>query len=163
MKQESPLVARLVLGVIATMVLAIPFGVNLKESHDVEMLRRSSRSVQATVTSKSCGNHYRLGYSYTVGGQKYSGMDTVGESICNTAKLGDEITVIYAAEKPAFSKSRPVGFYGGSVGGNFFALFLLSLFAIVVIFRVTRMDVDSSSVEHRSFRLTRKKISTLRK
>lgn len=158
MEQESPLVARLVLSVIAIMVLAIPFGINLKESLDVGVLRRSSRSVQATVTSKTCQNHSRLSYSYTVDGRKYSGMDTFDKAVCETAEIGDEIPIIYAAEKPGFSKSRPVDFYEGTVGGNFFALFLLSLCAIVIIFRVTRIDVDGpESVEHRSFRLTRKK------
>lgn len=158
MKQESPLVARLVLGAVALMVLAIPVGINLKESHDLEVLRRSSHPTYATVTRKWCENHYQLGYSYTVDGRKYSGTGSLPGNVCATVELGQEIPIIYAAEHPQFSKSIPIDVSEGYVSGNFFALGLLSLAAIVLVFRVTRLDVDRSSVvKHRSFRLTRKK------
>lgn len=144
MKQESPLVARLVLCVVAIMVLAIPVGINLKESHDLKVLRRSSHPTYATVTSKWCENHYQLRYSYTVDGRKYSGTGSLPGNVCGAVELGQEIPIIYAGERPQFSKSVPLDLSEGYVSGNFFALGLLSLAAIVLVFRVTRIDVDPS-------------------
>lgn len=142
MKPNSPLVARVVLGVVAAMAISIPLAITLQELHGLALLQKTEQLADGRVTKKNCENHGKLTYSYTVNGHVYRGTGTLLGKSCIDVRVGDIINIIYSAEKPQLSRSDSLESWRDNIFGSLFALSLISLAAAIVIFHITRVDVD---------------------
>lgn len=142
MKSDSPLAARIVLGIVAAMAMSIPVAINMKEEHDLALLQKTAQVADGRVTKIHCENHGRLAYSYIVNGHVHGGAGTLVGKSCADVRIGDEIKIIYSAEKPQLSRCDSLESWQGMIHGNFFALALISLAGVIVIFRITRIDVE---------------------
>ena len=145
MTPESPLVARIALGIVAVMALSIPLGITLHEAHELALLERTARTTEGSVTKKNCENHGKLAYSYLVNAHVYKGIGTILSKPCDDVKVGDSIGIIYSAQKPQLSRSDSLATWRDSISGSLFALALLSLAAAIGIFRITRIDQDDQA------------------
>jgi hypothetical protein len=142
MKSDSPLAARIALGVVAAMAISIPLAIKLQEAHQLALLQKTEQLTDGSVTKKNCENHGKLAYTYTVNGHVYAGSGTLLGKSCIDVKVGDSINIIYSAEKPQLSRCDSLESWQSSIFGSLFALALISLAAAVVIFRITRVDVE---------------------
>lgn len=141
MKSDSPLAARIVLGVVAAMAISIPLGITLKEAHELALLRKTAQVTGGSVTKKYCENHGKLVYSYTVNRHVYRGTGTLLGKSCLDVTVGDSIDIVYSEEKPQLSRCDSLDSWRTSIVGSFFALVFISLMAVIVIFRITRTDI----------------------
>lgn len=142
-KSESPLAARISLGIVATIALSIPLGIALKETADLTLLQHTLNVTDATVIKKSCENHGKLAYSYAVEGKAYRGSGTLPGRSCDDVTVGESIEIMYSTEKPQLSRSDSLASWQSTIHGNLFGLFLIAIAAAVVIFHITRIDDES--------------------
>lgn len=142
MKSDSPLAARIVIGIVAAMTMSIPVAINMKEAHDLGLLQKTAQVTNGRVTKKYCENHGRLVYSYVVNGNVHGGAGTLVGKSCADVRIGDDIKIIYSAEKPQLSRCDSLASWQGMINGNFFALALIGLAGVIVIFRITRINVE---------------------
>jgi hypothetical protein len=65
-------------------------------------LANAGVSTQALVTKTTCGDHSKIFYRFTAGGQSIDGYGDAGHGNppCNTLKPGDPIQVVYLANGP---------------------------------------------------------------
>ena len=141
-KSESPLVARIVLGVVAAMAISIPVAITLQEAQALAFLKKTAQVTGGSVTKKYCANHGKLAYSYTVNGHVYSGLGTRSDKSCVDVRIGDGINVIYSTEKPQLSRCDSLESWKGNIFGSFVMLAFVSLVAVVAIVRITRIDTE---------------------
>jgi len=146
MTSHSPLIARIALGIVAAMALAIPFGITLHDAHEFGLLEQTARTTDARVTKKNCANHGRLAYSYMVDAHVYSGTGTITGRSCDDVKAGDSIDIIYSVQKPQLSRCDSWAAWRDQIFGSFIALALISLAAALIIFRITRVDIETRTV-----------------
>jgi hypothetical protein len=143
MTSDSPVIARIALGIVAAMALAIPFGITLLDAHEFELLEQTARTTDGRVTKKNCANHGRLAYSYVVDARVYSGAGTILGRSCDDVKIGDSIDIIYSVQKPRLSRCDSLATWRDQIFGSFLALALISLAAAIIIFRITRIDIET--------------------
>jgi hypothetical protein len=142
MTSDSPLAARVVLGILAAFALSIPLGVTLHDAHELTLLENTAHNTDGRVTKKHCKNHGKVAYSYVVDTHTYMGEGTVLDRSCDDVHLGDSIDIIYSAQKPQLSTSDSLAPMRSNVYGSFFALAVFSLAAPILIFRITRVAAD---------------------
>jgi hypothetical protein len=120
---------------IGVLLILLAFLINLTIStrNSEQRFAASSRAIQARVTaledrSDSDGKEYRLGYSFRIGDDSYSGQQKVDFDTFTRYRVGDPITVRYAPENPARSEieGQPRTAWG-------FFLFLSILVAVIII------------------------------
>jgi len=140
---DSPLVTRVVLGIVAAMALAIPLGITLHDAHELALLEKTARTTDGRVTKKNCENHARVAYSYLVNAHVYWGAGNILDRSCDDVKLGDRIDIIYSVHKPQLSRCDSLASWRDNIFGSLFALALISQAAAIGIFRITRADVDT--------------------
>ena len=58
-------------------------------------------------------------------------------------KVGDRIKIIYSAEKPQLSRLESLESWRAEVYGATIAIALMSLGAVILIFRWTRVEVET--------------------
>jgi hypothetical protein len=141
MKSNSPLPARISLGVVVAMAISIPLAITLQDAHELALLQKTRHLTVGRVTMKNCENHGELVYSYTVNGHAYGGSGTPLSTSCIDVRAGDSINIIYSAEKPQLSRSDSLESWRDNIFGSLFALAMISLAAVIVIFHITRVDV----------------------
>jgi hypothetical protein len=143
MASDSPLVARLVLGIVAAMALSIPLAITLHDGHELALLEKTARTTDGRVTKKNCQNHGKLAYSYVVNSHVYTGAGTILGKSCDDVEVGESVNIIYSTQRPQLSRLDSLSSWQGNISGSLFVLALVSLAAAVVIFRVTCVDVDN--------------------
>lgn len=144
MKSESPLAARIILGIVAAMAMSIPLAITLKHASELTFLQKTAKLTVGSVTAKQCENHGKLTYSYAVDGRVYTGSGTRTGQACLDVGIGDRINIIYSAEKPQLSRCDSVDSWRDEIAASLFGLALISLAAVIGIFRITRIDVEPS-------------------
>ena len=140
MTPDSPLTARICLGIVAAIALSIPLGITLNEANQHALLQKTGQVTDGRVTKKHCENHGKLAYAYTVSGQTYKGFGTLHGKSCHEVTVGDRIPIVYAAEKPQLSRSDSLEAWRSTIVGSYVALALVGLGALTVILRITRVD-----------------------
>ena len=143
MKSDSPLLARIVLGIVAAMALSIPLAITFYDGYELALLEKTAQTTDGRVTKKNCNNHGKLVYSYVVNARFYTGTGTLLGKSCDDVEVGESVNIIYSTQRPQLSRSESLASWRGNISGNLFALALASLAAAIVIFRVTRVDVDN--------------------
>lgn len=143
MTSDSPLVARIVLGIVAAMALSIPLAITLHEGYELAFLEKTAQTIDGRVTKKNCHNHGKLVYLYVVNSHVYTGAGTTRGKSCDDVEVGDSVNITYSTQRPQLSRLDSLSSWRGNISGSLFALALVSLAAAVVIFRVTRVDVDN--------------------
>jgi hypothetical protein len=143
MTPDSPLVARISLGTVAALALSIPLAITLHDAHELALLEKTQQLTDGSVTRKNCENHGKVAYSYVAGGHVYKGSGTLLGKSCEDVEVGESINIIYSAEKPQLSTADSLDSWQDKIFGKLFALAVIGLAAMVVIFRITRVDIDS--------------------
>jgi hypothetical protein len=143
MTSDSPLVARIVIGIVAALALSIPLAIMLLDAHELALLEKAARTTDGRVTKKNCENHGKLAYSYVANAHVYTDAGPILGKSCDDVKVGESIDIIYSAQKPQLSRSDSLASWRDNISGSLFALALISLAAAIVIFRVTRVDADN--------------------
>ncbi|HZE72058.1 MAG TPA: DUF3592 domain-containing protein [Pyrinomonadaceae bacterium] len=65
-------------------------------------LAKRGIATQGQITAKEPENHMSIRYSYLVGAETFSGLESVGNSI-GSLNVGDKVTVFYLPTNPALS------------------------------------------------------------
>lgn len=143
MTSDSPLIARIVLGIVAALALSIPLAITLLDAHELALLEKTARTTDGRVTKRNCENHGKVSYSYVANAHVYTGSGPILGKSCDDVKVGESIDIIYSVQKPQLSRSDSLASWRGNISGNLFALALISLAAAIVIFRVTRVNTDN--------------------
>lgn len=142
MKSNSPIAARVSLGLAAALALSIPLGITIKDANDLALLRKTAEVANAKIVKKHCENHGKLSYSYTVDGRIYQGVGTTEKS-CYDSTVGDEINIFYSSEKPKLSSSDSLESWQGRIASNLMLLSLFGFVAAVGIYSLTRVDEET--------------------
>jgi hypothetical protein len=143
MTSNSPVIARIVLGVVFLMAIAIPVGITLQDAGKLALMEKTAELADGSVTRKICSNHGKLAYSYDVDGHTYKGMGNVRGIACSDVKVGDRIKIIYSAEKPQLSRLESLDSWRAEVSGAKIAIALISLGGVILIFHWTRVEVET--------------------
>jgi len=148
---ESPLIARLVLGVPAVIGLSIPFALCVMSYRTSDLLIHTAQITGGSVVAKRCQNHGEVVYSYVVNGKSYSGRGAAGSCVgatCNGTETGAPVQVMYSGEKPSISACMPLGSdleariqeeKRGMIT-NFISPVVLGFVIFFMIFDLTRID-----------------------
>lgn len=83
-------------------VLMLTFAL-IKQYIEREFIVRTAKMTVGIVSEKSCSNHGRIGYSYSVGNNSYEVWEsgsTCGLVDCGHIAVGDRINVTYSSAKP---------------------------------------------------------------
>lgn len=142
MNADSPLAARVVLGIVAAMAISIPLGITFNEARQLALLQETAQVTQGSVTGTRCENHGKLSYAYEVDEKRYRGSGTLLGRSCESVRVGDNIDIIYSTRKPQLSRSDSLESWQGRISGRYYLLAVVSLAAVIIIFRITHIDVD---------------------
>jgi hypothetical protein len=143
MNSNSPVIPRIVLGVVVLMAIAIPVGMTLQDAGKLALMEKTAELADRSVTRKTCSNHGKVAYSYAVDGHAYKGVGNVRGIACSDVKVGDRIKIIYSAEKPQLSRLESLESWRAEVSGATIAIALISLGGVILIFHLTRVDVET--------------------
>lgn len=145
MKKDSPLPARIALGIVAAIGISIPLGITLHDAQTLALVERTQKTTEGQVIYKHCQNHGKVGYSYMVEGQSYKGAGPATGRSCDDVEVGETIDIIYSSEKPRISRSDSLQSWRGQIFGGFLMAGWLSVIAAGVIFQITRVDDDDDA------------------
>lgn len=143
MNPNSPVIPRIVLGVVFLMAIAILVGITLQDAGKLALMEKTAELADGSVTTKNCSNHGKLAYSYDVDGHTYNGMGNVHGIACSDVKVGDRIKTIYSAEKPQLSRLESLESWRAEVSRATIAIALISLGGVILIFHLTHVDVET--------------------
>ena len=148
---ESPLIARIALGMPAVIGLSIPLALCVMSYRTSDLLIHTAQITGGRVVAKHCQNHGEVVYSYVVNGKSYSGRGAAGSCVdatCHDAETGAPVQVMYSSEKPRISACMPLGSdletriqeeKRGMIT-NFISPVVLGLVIFFMIFDLTRID-----------------------
>jgi hypothetical protein len=77
-----------------------------------EFIIRTAKRTVGIVSEKSCSNHGRIGYSYSVGNNSYEVWESgsaCGLVDCGHISIGDRINVTYSSAKPELATCALLG------------------------------------------------------
>ncbi|RYE73245.1 MAG: hypothetical protein EOO81_01115 [Oxalobacteraceae bacterium] len=148
---QSPLVARVALGVPAVIGLSIPFALCVMSYRSTDLLIHTAQVTVGSVVTKRCQNHGEVVYSYDVNGKSYTGRGSAGVCInasCDGTKTGDRVQVMYSSQKPQISSCMPSGSNleariqaeKRDIITNFVTPVVMSFAIFFGIFEMTRID-----------------------
>ncbi|QNP40188.1 hypothetical protein [Lysobacter solisilvae (ex Woo and Kim 2020)] len=122
-------------GVLAALVVA---AITYFQHHDrakVAELSASPVSINGYITETQCNNHRQVSYKYSLAGTEYSDTAHCVES-CETAKPGDIVKVLYAANNPENFSCLPISVLQGRAEGDPDFKWLLAM--IIMVYGIAR-------------------------
>ena len=147
-KRESPLAARIALGVPAVIGLFILFTFSVMSYRDDDLLIRTAQVTDGRIAERHCKNHGELVFSYSVNGKSYRGGGICVSTPCEDTEIGAPVQVMYSSVKPQVSdcisprtdlETRLQDYKRSRYGGFLFPV-MLTFFVFAVIFDITRID-----------------------
>ena len=150
-KPESPLVARIALGIPALIGLSIPFTFAVTSYRNTDLLVHTAQVTDGRVIERHCKNHGEVAFSYSVNGKSYRGGGYAGTCVrtnCEDTELGAPVQVMYSSRKPQVSDCiSPDADIETRIQDNKrgrFSVFIfpaiLAFFVFSTIFSLTRID-----------------------
>lgn len=139
MKNDSPTLPRIVLGILALSFLGTVFAINLHSQQQLSFLKKTAKQTEGFISAKHCNNHGSIRYTYRADDKEFSssGLSCV-KSFCEEAKIGDPVNVIYSSAKPQLSVCNDLSQSEGEVSQIYLILFIVSLAVSIAIYRITR-------------------------
>lgn len=150
-KPDSPLFARIALGVPALIGLSIPYTFAVTSYRNTDLLIHTAQVTDGRIIERHCKNHSALVFSYSVNGKSYRGGGHAGVCVrtnCDETELGAPVQVMYSSRKPQVSDCiSPDADLETRIRDNKrgrFSVFIfpaiLTLFVFSAIFSWTRID-----------------------
>lgn len=123
-------------------VLVILLGIaTVKRIYDSEVLARTARVTQGTVTAPHCTDHGSIAFTYEVDGTNYT-RDAIasacGLPTCDKTMIGRSVSVTYSSEKPALATCASLG---ATRNGAINQVLVVGLLAVSVGFSIWREKV----------------------
>lgn len=140
---ESPLAARIVLGIVAMMAISIPIGITMKTKAEIDLLERTAQVTNGRVTGTTCSSHGMIHFSYLAGGTQYENSQQSCDLFCESAKPGDKLWVIYSSERPQLSRCVSLESSKNNLTGTIICIVVAGLMMVYGIFRMTKFDKPS--------------------
>lgn len=123
------LVVIALLGIFATM--------NYHYQRDALDLVDFGERVEGVVTNKQCANAGLVDYSFSLAEKMYRGSSNACVVSCPKALIGERVAITYSTKNPNNSTCGSVAQVASRFNGNYFALLLVGLGLLVVIFKTT--------------------------
>jgi len=137
-KLERRLLLRTGLCLLVLLLVGALAGVNGHFGREAQALADGARSAQAQITAKNCANAGLVSYSFRVAGTDYAGSSNACVAQCAKAHLGEVVQVSYDPAKPQHSLCGSPAQAAARFKGNYYALLLVGLALLVLVFRATR-------------------------
>lgn len=144
-KPESPLIPRVVLGIVAAVGISIPTAVTVSSARELKLLERTGQVTYGAIVGKQCSNHGSIRYSYTVNGKVYKNSGFSCGPVCKDAAIGDDVRVIYASARPSLSRCNSLEHSRNNVHGDIVAIIFGCFVVAVGIYMATKPKDESNS------------------
>lgn len=139
MRNDSPILPRIILGILAAILLGTFYLINLHSQHQIDTLKKTAIHTDGFVSGKNCSNHGAIHFSYGVDGKEFSHLDALCAQIdCEKAKVGDPVSVIYSSTNPQLSVCNDFSSSETNISSNFLLLIIASIVISIVINRITK-------------------------
>lgn len=131
--------ARIVLGLMALALVGIFVMLNYFSQHDIQELVAAGERTTAVITTKDCGNHGKVNYTYAIEGKQYSGSSNFCVPSCEHAIVGEQVNIVFSKKDRWKSECGSLDEPMSRNNGNYLALLLIGVALFVVIYRITKV------------------------
>ncbi len=138
---ERRIILRVLFSFLVLGLVGVLAGVNHYFQRDAQALVDQANHVEGTINNKNCANAGLVYYTFSADGKEYRGSSNACVSSCVKANMGEKVMVTYAIANPQNSICGSAEQAASRFNTNYYALFVIALGLLVVVFRTTRQQV----------------------
>jgi hypothetical protein len=137
MQFERRIILRVVFSLLVITAVIIAAGVNYHFQREAQLLVDAAHRVEGTINNKNCANAGLVYYTFDAEGKEYRGASNACVTSCAKAVTGEKVIVTYAIENPLNSICGSAEQAASRFDANYYALLLVGLGLLAVIFKTT--------------------------